>query len=53
MLLRRGRNDTHIAYNGLEALEAAAIFRPHVILLDIGLPKLKGYDVCRRIREQP
>jgi DNA-binding response OmpR family regulator len=34
-------------------VEAAGIFRPDVVLLDIGLPKLNGYDACRRIREQP
>ena len=34
-------------------MEAAATFRPDVILLDIGLPELNGYDVARRIREQP
>jgi PAS domain S-box-containing protein len=44
---------THIAYDGLEAVEAAATFRPEVVLLDIGLPKLNGYDACRKIREQP
>jgi len=32
---------------------AAERFRPHVVLLDIGLPRLNGYDACRRIREQP
>jgi len=44
---------THIAYDGLEAVEAAAKFRPDIVLLDIGLPKLNGYDACRKIREQP
>ncbi len=46
-------NETRIAYDGLAALETAAAFRPDVILLDIGLPKMNGYDVARRIREQP
>jgi DNA-binding response OmpR family regulator len=33
-------------------VEAAGQFRPDVVLLDIGLPRLNGYDACRRIREQ-
>ncbi|HZO15260.1 MAG TPA: ATP-binding protein, partial [Polyangiaceae bacterium] len=52
MLLRMVGNDVHTAHDGLEALGAAATFRPHVVLLDIGLPKLDGYEVARRIREQ-
>jgi PAS domain S-box-containing protein len=44
---------TRTAYDGQAALEAAEEFRPDVVLLDIGLPRLNGYDVCRRIREQP
>jgi len=44
---------THTAHDGLEAVEAAATFLPDVVLLDIGLPKLNGYDACRKIREQP
>jgi CheY-like chemotaxis protein len=53
MLLKMAGNVTRTAHDGLEAVEAAATFRPDVVLLDIGLPKLNGYDVCRRIREQP
>jgi DNA-binding response OmpR family regulator len=52
-LLRLKGHETEVAYDGLAALEAAERFRPEVILLDIGLPKLSGLDVCRRIREQP
>lgn len=44
---------THKASDGLEALHAAEEFRPEIVLLDLGLPKLSGFDVARRIREQP
>lgn len=53
VLLDRAGNETRTAYDGVEALEAASSFRPDVILLDIGLPELNGYDVARKIREQP
>ena len=33
-------------------MDAATTFRPDVVLLDIGLPKLNGYEACRRIRDQ-
>ena len=53
MLLRLGGNDTRTAYDGLEAVDVAETFRPDLVLLDIGLPKLNGYEVARRIRQQP
>ena len=53
MLLRIKGNDVRTAYDGPEALEAAAAFLPELIMLDIGLPKLNGFEVARRIRQQP
>jgi CheY-like chemotaxis protein/two-component sensor histidine kinase len=45
-------NNTEVAHDGQEALRLAGEFRPDVILLDIGMPKMNGYDVARRIREE-
>ena len=53
MMLKLMGNDTRTVHDGLAAVEAATEFHPDIILLDIGLPKLNGYDACRRIREQP
>ena len=53
LLLKLQGNVTRTAHDGLEAVAVAEEFRPDVVLLDIGLPKLNGYDAVRRIREQP
>ncbi|MES2792679.1 MAG: ATP-binding protein [Planctomycetota bacterium] len=53
MMLKIMGNDVRTAHDGLEAIERAQEYLPNVILLDLGMPKLNGYDVCRRIREQP
>ncbi len=41
-----------IAYDGPDAIEAADEFQPEVALLDIGLPRLSGYDIARHVREK-
>jgi CheY-like chemotaxis protein len=42
-----------IAFDGAIAIEKAERFRPHVVLLDIAMPRMSGYDVARRLRESP
>jgi len=53
LLLKMSGNQTETAFDGLAAVETAEAFRPDVILLDIGLPKMNGHDTCRVIRQQP
>ncbi|HEU0204722.1 MAG TPA: PAS domain S-box protein [Burkholderiaceae bacterium] len=53
MLLTLMGHDVHAVYGGEEAVAAAARVQPEVILLDIGMPNVNGYQVCRQIREQP
>ena len=52
MLLKLTGHDSHVAHDGLQAVEMAERLQPGVIVLDIGLPGLNGYDACRRIRER-
>jgi CheY-like chemotaxis protein len=52
-LLRFLGHEVQTAFDGLEAVNAALDFHPSIMLLDIGLPKLNGYEVARRVRTQP
>lgn len=44
--------DVHTVYGGEDAVRAADIFRPEIALIDLGMPDLDGWEVCRRIRAQ-
>ncbi len=50
MLLQLAGHEVHIAYDGETALEMAERYRPDVMLLDIGMPTLNGYQVSQQIR---
>lgn len=52
MLLRTTGSEIRTAYDGLEALQVASEFRPEVVLLDIGLPKIDGHEVAQRLRHE-
>ena len=52
-LLKLLGNEVRLAHDGVDAIEAAEAFRPEVILMDVGMPRLNGYEATRRIREQP
>jgi PAS domain S-box-containing protein len=53
MLLRLQGHEAQVAHDGLTALAMAASYRPKVILLDIGMPEMDGYEVARRLRQEP
>lgn len=52
ILLEMDGHETALAYDGEEAVQATQRLEPDVVLLDIALPKLSGYEVCRFIRQQ-
>jgi DNA-binding response OmpR family regulator len=52
-LLGRGGYEVRVARNGEEALVEADRFVPALVLLDVMMPKLDGYEVCQRIRQGP
>ena len=53
MLLQMMGHETRIAHDGLEAVEIAEHFHPEVVLLDLGMPKLDGYEAVRRMAARP
>ena len=53
MLLELTGYQTQLAFDGLEAVEAANSFQPDVILMDLGMPVLNGFEAARQVREQP
>jgi signal transduction histidine kinase/ActR/RegA family two-component response regulator len=53
MLLKALGHDVRTAHDGPTAVQAALDYRPDVVLLDIGLPGLNGYEVAKRIRQHP
>jgi CheY-like chemotaxis protein len=52
MMLRLAGHELQTAHDGLEAVQAAAAFRHDMALLDIGMPRMKGYEAARQIRQQ-
>jgi two-component system CheB/CheR fusion protein len=51
VLLELNGHQVEVAFDGVAGLEAAIRMEPDVVVLDVALPKLNGYEVCRRIRE--
>ena len=52
-LLRKEGHEVEFAINGYAALEAARRFRPEIIFLDLGLPGMTGFEVCRQLKSEP
>lgn len=53
MLVRDMGHHVQFAINGYAALEIARHFRPRIVLLDLGLPGMDGFELCRRLKRDP
>ena len=53
MTLKILGHDVRTAHDGFAAVEVAEEYQPNIIFMDVGMPRLNGYDATRRIREQP
>jgi CheY-like chemotaxis protein len=51
--VKESGHDVRTAFDGPTVLEAALDYRPNVVLLDIGLPGLNGFEVAKQLRQQP
>jgi DNA-binding response OmpR family regulator len=52
-LMKQKGYDVRVVTNGEDALQAVGEFGPELILLDVMMPRLSGYDVCQKVRENP
>ena len=52
-LIEQAGYELQVAKNGEEALALVASFAPDLMLLDVMMPKINGFEVCRRVREMP
>jgi CheY-like chemotaxis protein len=53
MLLSFSGHEVRIAHDGVEALDTVRAFRPDIVFLDIGMPRLSGYEVAEAVRAEP
>jgi DNA-binding response OmpR family regulator len=53
LLLKQNDFDVSVAYDGAQGLEKALTEKPDLIILDINMPVMNGYQVCRRLRSEP
>jgi len=52
LLLRLVGHEVHTRYSGRDALRAAEELRPEVVIMDLAMPDLDGYETCQRLRRQ-
>lgn len=52
-LMQREGYEVKVVNNGIDAFECVGVFAPDLVLLDVMMPRMSGYDVCQKIRENP